>query len=31
MDNLIGKKLGDKVEVQVPAGMMEFEIMDISI
>ena len=28
---LIGKKLGDKVEVQVPAGMMEFEIMDISI
>ena len=28
---LIGKKLGDKVEVQVPAGTMEFEIMDISI
>ena len=28
---LIGKKLGEKVEVQVPAGMMEFEIMDISI
>ena len=28
---LIGKKLGDKVEVQVPAGLMEFEIMDISI
>ena len=28
---LLGKKLGDKVKVQVPAGEMEFEIMDISI
>ena len=28
---LIVKKLGDKVEVKVPAGTMEFEIMDISI
>lgn len=28
---LIGKKRGDKVEVQVPAGMVEFEIMEISL
>lgn len=28
---LVGKKLGDKVMVQVPAGEMEFEIMDISL
>jgi len=28
---LIGKKVGDKVEVQVPAGIMKFEILDISI
>lgn len=28
---LVGKKLGDKVKVQVPAGEMEFEIMDISL
>ena len=28
---LMGRKLGDKVEVQVPAGKVEFEIMDISI
>jgi transcription elongation factor GreA len=28
---LIGKKLGDMVEVQVPAGMMQFEIVNISI
>ena len=28
---LLGKKLGDTVKVQVPAGEMEFEIMDISI
>ena len=28
---LMGKKVGDKVEVQVPAGLMEFEIMDITI
>ena len=28
---LVGKKLGDKVQVKVPAGEMEFEIMDISL
>jgi transcription elongation factor GreA len=28
---LIGKKLGDVVEVQVPAGMMQFEIVNISL
>ena len=28
---LVGKKVGDKVMVKVPAGEMEFEIMDISI
>ena len=28
---LIGKKLGDTVEVQVPAGTMQFEIVNISI
>ena len=28
---LIGKKVGDIVPVKVPAGEMEFEIMDISI
>jgi len=28
---LLGKKVGDKALVQVPSGMMEFEIMDISI
>lgn len=28
---LVGKKLGDTVMVKVPAGEMEFEIMDISI
>ncbi len=28
---LVGKKLGDKVIVKVPAGDMEFEIMDISL
>ena len=27
---LIGKKVGDRVEVEVPAGRMEFEIMDIT-
>ena len=27
---LIGKKLGDVVEINVPSGKMEFEIMDIS-
>lgn len=28
---LIGKKVGDKVQVTVPAGEVEFEIMDISL
>ncbi|MDE7074724.1 MAG: transcription elongation factor GreA [Odoribacter sp.] len=28
---LVGKKLGEKVMVKVPAGEMEFEIMDISL
>ncbi len=28
---LLGKKVGDKAQVQVPSGLMEFEIMDISI
>ena len=28
---LVGKKLGDKVVVKVPAGEMEWEIMDISL
>jgi len=28
---LIGKKKGDKVDIQVPAGIVTFEILDISI
>ncbi len=28
---LIGKKRGDKVQIKVPAGTLEFEILDISI
>lgn len=28
---LIGKKVGDEVEVQVPSGMMSFKILDISL
>jgi transcription elongation factor GreA len=28
---LMGKKLGDVVEIQVPSGKMQFEIVDISI
>lgn len=28
---LMGKKLGDKTEVKAPAGVIEFEILDISI
>lgn len=28
---LVGKKVGDSVEVQVPAGVMEFQILDISL
>ena len=28
---LLGKKVGDKVEIQVPSGTVEFEIIDISV
>jgi transcription elongation factor GreA len=28
---LMGKKVGDKVDIPVPSGIMSFEIMDISI
>jgi transcription elongation factor GreA len=28
---LMGKKVGDKVDIHVPSGVMSFEIMDISI
>ena len=28
---LMGKKVGDIAEIQVPSGMMKFEIMEISI
>lgn len=28
---LIGKKVGDEVDVQVPSGMMSFKILDISL
>ncbi len=28
---LLGKKKGEKVQIQVPAGILEFEILDISI
>jgi transcription elongation factor GreA len=28
---LVGKKVGDKVEVTVPAGVIPFEIMEISL
>ena len=28
---LMGKKVGDVVEIKVPSGLMTFEIMDISI
>ncbi len=27
---LLGKKVGDKTEIMVPAGKMEFEILEIS-
>mgnify|MGYP003379609464 CR=1 FL=1 len=27
---LLGKALGDKVEVEVPAGVMEYEVLRIS-
>ncbi|MBR8536587.1 transcription elongation factor GreA [Carboxylicivirga mesophila] len=28
---LLGKKVGDQVEIQVPSGMMTFEVIEISI
>jgi len=28
---LMGKKVGDKAEIQVPSGMMSFELIDISL
>ncbi len=28
---LLGKKVGDEVEIQVPSGLMSFEIIDIAI
>ncbi len=28
---LLGKKVGDQVDIQVPSGMMKFEIMDITM
>ena len=28
---LLGKKVGDIAEIQVPSGLMSFEIVDISI
>lgn len=28
---LLGKKVGDKVEIQVPSGIVEFEVLEISI
>lgn len=28
---LIGKKVGDQVEIQVPSGLMQFEIIDITL
>ena len=28
---LIGKKVGDKVEIKVPAGLMTFEILEIAV
>lgn len=28
---LLGKKVGDTVDIKVPSGMMSFEVMDISI
>jgi transcription elongation factor GreA len=28
---LLGKKVGDQVEIQVPSGLMTFEIIDISL
>ncbi len=28
---LLGKKVGDKVDIQVPSGVLSFEVLDISI
>jgi transcription elongation factor GreA len=28
---LLGKKVGDKVKIQVPSGVLEFEILDITL
>jgi transcription elongation factor GreA len=28
---LLGKKVGDKAEVQVPSGKIEFEVIEISL
>ena len=28
---LLGKKVGDKVDIEVPSGMLSFEVLDISI
>ena len=28
---LVGHKVGDVVEIQAPAGMMKFEILDIAV
>ncbi|MGI6048467.1 MAG: transcription elongation factor GreA [Petrimonas sp.] len=28
---LLGKKVGDKVDIQVPSGILSFEVLDISI
>ena len=28
---LLGKKVGDVVEIQVPSGILTFEVMDISV
>ena len=28
---LLGKKVGDKVDIKVPAGLMTFEVLDIAL
>jgi transcription elongation factor GreA len=28
---LIGKKIGDKVDIQVPAGLLQYEILKIEV
>lgn len=30
-EGLLGKKVGDKVEIEVPSGVVSFEVMDISV